>query len=97
MGARKFTGRRFPLLPIAEYVSPDQENSYQVSIARFELIHAVKRTYRKLLEALSEEVFPLYSKLAGAGYDFDQILCSARVSPFEALTEDGGLKEALLE
>jgi hypothetical protein len=97
MGARKLTRRKTPLLTGAEYVSPDPDNSNQVSIARLELIHAVRRTHRKFLEALSEDVFPFYSKLARAGYDFDQILCSPRVSPFEALTEDGGLKRALSE
>jgi hypothetical protein len=77
------------------YVSPEPDKSIQVFVARRELIEAVKRTYRRVLEALSEDVFPFYFNLARAGYDFDRILSSPTVSPYAALTEDGGLKQAI--
>jgi hypothetical protein len=87
----------------SEYVSPDSDNSEQVWRARLRLIEAAKQVCPKFLETLLTEVFPLYSRLAekGAlakeGYDFQKALWSdnPRVSPYEVLTEEGGLKAAL--
>ena len=55
--------------------------------------------YPTFLKELSADVFPLYCQLAKEGqlakgrYDFDRALWGK--SPYEALTEDGGLKSAL--
>lgn len=87
--------RKTPRLAYCEYVSADPDNSTQVWQARLRLIDTAKRVYPRFLKKLSTEVFPFYFKLAKNGYDFDEILWSSRVSPYEALTEDGGLKSAL--
>jgi hypothetical protein len=97
MDARKLTRRKTPLLAYSEYVSTDPDNSNQVWGARLELIEAVKRVIPQFLKALSDDVFPLYEALAKAGYDFDRILYSSAGSRYEALSEDGGLKQALSE
>ena len=87
--------RKTPRLAYPEYVSKDLDNSIQVWQARLELIAASRRVFPTFLEALSAEVFPFYSKLAQTGYKFDRILWSPTGSPYESLTEDGGLKRAL--
>jgi hypothetical protein len=48
-----------------------------------------------MLERLSGDVFPCYSRLAKQGYDFDRILSSPNVSPWDALPEDSELKPVL--
>ena len=83
-----------PRWAYCEYVSPDPENSTQVWIAQQELIETAKQVYPEFLEKLSTRVFPFYRKLAKKGYDFDGILWTS-VSPYEALTTEGGLKSAL--
>lgn len=78
-----------------EYVSPDTEISEEVYRARLELMKIVKQVFPNFLKKLSSDVFPLYEQLAKGGYDFDQILWT-NSSPYALLTEDGGLKAALL-
>ena len=91
--------RKAPSLALSEYVSPHAENSTELWRARLEMIEAVKRIYPKFLETLLAEVFPLYCQLAKAGKlakegnNFEKALWGD--SPYEALTEDGGLKSAL--
>ena len=88
--------RKTPNLAYCEYVSPDQGYSIEVGRARLQLIETVKRVYPTLLEKLAAEVFPHYCDLAEEGFEFDRILWSPpRVSPFEVLPEDSGLKSAL--
>jgi len=87
--------RKTPRLAYCEYVSAHPDNSSQVWRARLLLIETVKRVHPRFLETLSKEVFPFYRKLAKKGYDFDKILWSASVSPYDALTTEGGLKSAL--
>ena len=87
--------RKTPLLAYCEYVSPDPDNSIEVSRARMQLIEAAKRVYPEFLEKLSTEVFPFYSELAGQGYNFDNILWSPSISPSDALPQESGLKSAL--
>jgi hypothetical protein len=65
-------------------------------MARDELmVGSVKRVFPEFLEALSENVFPYFCKLANTGYDFDLIVCAPSGSQYESLTEDSGLKQAL--
>ena len=95
MDARNPTRRKTPRLAYCEYVSRDTDASSQVWLARLLLIETAKRVHPGFLETLSNGVFPFYRKLAKKGYDFDKILWSASVSPYAALTEEGGLKSAL--
>ena len=95
MDARNPTRRKTPRLAYCEYVSPDTDASSQVWLARLLLIETAKRVHPGFLETLSNGVFPFYRKLAKKGYDFDKILWSASVSPYDALTTEGGLKSAL--
>jgi hypothetical protein len=91
--------RTTPSLAFSEYVSPDSNNSFQVWQARLRLIEAAKRVYPIFLKKLSSDVFPLYCQLAKEGKlakgrnDFDKALWGK--SPYDALTDDGGLKSAL--
>jgi len=91
--------RTTPSLAFSEYVSRDSDNSVQVWQARLQVIEAAKRVFPIFLKKLSEDVFPLYCQLAKRGKlakgrnDFDKALWGD--SPYEALTEDGGLKSAL--
>jgi hypothetical protein len=91
--------RTTPPLAFSEYVSPDSDNSVQVWQARRRVIEAAKRVHPIFLEKLSADVFPLYSRLAKEGKlakgrnDFDKALWGK--SPYDALTDDGGLKLAL--
>jgi hypothetical protein len=91
--------RTTPPLAFSEYVSPDSDNSVEVWQARRQLIEAAKRVYPIFLKKLSTDVFPLYcqlakeDKLARGRNDFAKALWGK--SPFEALTDDGGLKLAL--
>lgn len=95
------TKRTTPSLAYSEYVSPDSDNSVQVWQARLQVIAAAKRVYPIFLKKLSADVFPLYGQLARKGKlakgrnDFEKALWGN--SPLEALTEDGGLKSALLK
>ena len=79
------TQRTTRLLASCEYVSKYPSNNSQTSGARRELIEAVNRVCPDFLTALSDRVFPLYAKLAKAGYDFDRILWSPQVSPYELI------------
>jgi hypothetical protein len=91
--------RTTPSLVLSEYVSPDSDNSVQVWQARLRVIEAAKRVYPIFLKKLSTDVFPLYCQLAKDGKlakgrnDFDKALWGK--SPYDALTDDGGLKSAL--
>ena len=91
--------RTIPSLAFSEYVSPDSDNSVQTWQARLGVIEAAKRVYPIFLEKLSADVFPLYCQLAKAGKlakgrnDFEKALWGK--SPYEALTDEGGLKSAL--
>jgi hypothetical protein len=93
--------RTTPSLAFSEYVSPDANNSFQVWQGRLRLIEAAKRVYPIFLKKLSSDVFPLYCQLAKEGKlakgrnDFDKALWGK--SPYDALTDDGGLKSALSE
>ena len=92
--------RSTPSLAFAEYVSPDPDNSVQVWLARLQVIEACKRVYPTFLEKLATDVFPIYCQLAQAGklakgrISFEKALRGR--SPWEALTQEGGLKAALL-
>ena len=91
--------RTTPSLAFAEYVSPDPDNSFQVWQARLRVIEAAKRVYPIFLKKLSADVFPLYCQLAKEGKlakgrnDFGKALWGK--SPYDALTDEGGLKSAL--
>jgi hypothetical protein len=91
--------RTTPPLAYSEYVSLDSDNSVQVWQARLRVIEAAKRVYPKFLEKLATDVFPLYCQLAKEGKlakgrnDFDKALWGK--FPYDALTDDGGLKLAL--
>jgi hypothetical protein len=91
--------RTTPSLAYSEYVSRDSDNSVQVWQARLRLIGAAKRVYPIFLKKLSADVFPLYCQLAKEGKlakgrnDFDKALWGK--SPYDALTDGGGLKSAL--
>jgi hypothetical protein len=93
--------RTTPSLAFSEYVSPDSDSSVQVWRARLQVIEAAKRVFPIFLRKLSADVFPLYCQLAKEGKlakgrnFFDKALWGN--SPFEALTDDGGLKAALAE
>ena len=89
--------RKTPLLAYCEYVSPDSDNSVEVSRARVQMIEAAKRVYPEFLEKLSTEVFPFYSELAGQEYNFDNILWSLSISPSDALPKESGLKSELFK
>jgi hypothetical protein len=88
-----------PSLVVSDYVSPDVDNSFQVWQARRQVIDATKRAYPIFLKKLLADVFPLYRQLAEQGklakgrYDLDKALWGK--SPYEALTDEGGLKSAL--
>jgi hypothetical protein len=85
MDARKLSRRKTPALVLCEYVSADPKSSLEVRAARLRLIEVAKCVYPRFLRTLSDEVFLLYEKLAMAGYDFDPILWSPEVSPFDML------------
>ena len=91
--------RTTPSLAFSEYVSPDADNSVQVWQARLRVIEAAKRVYPIFLKKLSADIFPLYCQLAKEGElakgrnDFDKALWGK--SPYDALTDEGGLKSAL--
>jgi hypothetical protein len=91
--------RTTPSLAGSEYVSPNSDNSVQVWRARLQAIEAARRVYPIFLRKLSADVFPLYDQLAKEGKlakgrnDFDKALWGK--FPYEALTDDGGLKSAL--
>jgi len=91
--------RATPSLAASEYVSPNSDSSVQVWRARLQLIEAAKRVLPIFLEKLSSDVFPLYFQLAKEGKlakgrnDFGKALWGK--SPFNALTDDGGLKSAI--
>lgn len=91
--------RKTPSLAVSEYVSPNLDNSVQVWRARLQVIEAAKRVFPIFLKKLSADVFPLYCQLAKEGKlakgrnDFDKALWGK--SPYDALTDDGGLKSAL--
>jgi hypothetical protein len=91
--------RTTPSLAVSEYVSPDVDNSSGVWRARLQLIEATKRVYPTFLKKLLTDVFPLYRQLAEQGklakgrYDFEKALWGK--CPYEALTDEGGLKSAL--
>jgi hypothetical protein len=85
MDARKLSRRKTPRLAYCEYVSADPKNSIEVWAARSELIKVATSVYPTFLQTLSEEVFPLFEKLAKAGHDFDLILWSPQTSPLVAL------------
>ena len=96
--------RKTPRLAFwGEYVLPDSENSEEVYRARLRLMETVKRVFPEFLKELSSAVLPSYSqlardeKLAKEGYDFETELWSDNhwCSPYDVLTEDGGLKSAL--
>lgn len=87
--------RKTPLLAYCEYVSPHPNNSIQVNRARLHLIDAVRRVYPRFLKRLSSDVYQFYPQLVSQGYDFDEILWSPRISPYDALPSDSALKEAL--
>lgn len=64
-------GRRInPRLTYSEYVSPHAEESTAVEIARRDLMDAIRRVYRPMLEKLLADVFPAYEQLAQSGFDF---------------------------
>jgi hypothetical protein len=91
--------RTTPPLAYSEYVSPNSDSSVQVWQARLRVIEAAKRVHPIFLEKLSTDVFPLYCQLAKEGKlakgrnDFDKAVWGK--SPYDALTDDGGLKLAL--
>jgi hypothetical protein len=91
--------RTTPSLTFSEYVAPDPEASVQVWRARLQVIEAARRVYPIFLRKLSADVFPLYRQLAQEGRlakgrnDFGKALWGN--SPYEALTDEGGLKSAL--
>lgn len=81
-----------------EYFSPDAETSEPVYRARLQLIAATKKVFPEFFKKLSTDVFPLYEQLANSGYEFDRVLWVARPqSPLGLLTDEGGLKQALLK
>jgi hypothetical protein len=86
-------------LAVSDYVSPNSESSVQVVRARLQLIEAAKRVFPAFLEKLATDVFPLYCQLAEKGKlakgknDFQKALWGK--SPYDALTDEGGLKVAL--
>jgi hypothetical protein len=86
-------------LPVAfsEYVSKNPDRSTQVWMARLEMIESTKQVFPDFLNSLLRNVFPLFCQLAKTGYDFDLILSAPRGSPYEALTNDCGLKQALFD
>jgi hypothetical protein len=94
------TERTTPPLTFGEYVSPDLDNSVQVWLARRQVIEASKRVYPTFLETLSTDVLPIYCQLAKTGQlakgriNFEKALWGK--FPWESLTDDGGLKTALL-
>jgi hypothetical protein len=64
-------GRRInPRLTYSEYVSPHAEESTAVEMARRDLMDAIRRVYRPMLEQLRRNVFPAYKELAQSGFDF---------------------------
>ncbi len=91
--------RTTPSLAYSEYTSTDSDQSVPVWQARLQVIEAAKRVYPVFLEKLSTDVFPLYCRLAQEGklakgrHDFDKALWGK--SPYEALTDEGGLKSAI--
>lgn len=85
--------RKTQRLAYCEYVSQDPSNSTQIQQARDMLFEAVKRVYPTLLQKLSFEVFPLYSRLAESGYQVEEMAYSR--TPYALLTADYGLKEGL--
>jgi len=90
------TQRKTSSLAYSEYVSPDSDRSIQVWLARLRVVDASRRVYPQFLNQLRSQVLPLYGPLAEGGYKFDSILWGRfKASPYELLTEDGGLKSAL--
>ena len=93
--------RTTPSLAFGDYVSPDPDNSVQVWLARRQVMEASQRVYPRFLKKLSTDVFPIYRRLAKAGklakgrINFEKALWGK--SPWEALTEEGGIKAALLQ
>jgi hypothetical protein len=95
--------RKTAPLTHSEYVAADRDNSSQTWQARLRLIETMKRVYPRFLERLSCDVFPLYrrlarqDKLAKPGHNFRKALWNLAplASPYEALTNSGGLKAAL--
>ena len=91
--------RTTPSLAASEYVSPNSDASVQVWRARLQVIEAAKRVFPTFLEKLSADVFSLYCQLAKEGKlakgrnDFHKALWGK--SPYDALTDEGGLKVAL--
>jgi hypothetical protein len=89
--------RKNPRLAYCEYVLPDSEHSTATEMARRDLMRAVERCHRVMLEKLSHSVFPAYAELAKSGFGFDDILWHPRLSPHTLIPETSPLKSALSE
>jgi hypothetical protein len=88
--------RETPHLAVwGEYFPADDENNQAVHRARLFLIDAVRKVFPRFFEKLSDDVFPWYEKLAQSGYKFNLILWTNH--PYDLLTDDGELKQALSE
>lgn len=68
-----------------EYFSQDPDESIQVSQARLLLFETVKISCPQMLQALSQDVFPLFRGLVAEGCVFQEIYGPAAVSPYEHL------------
>jgi hypothetical protein len=77
--------RKTPRLAPPEYVSRDPNKSSQVYWARIQLLEAVQRVYPAMLERLSTDVFPHYSRLAKLG-EFDRVPSVPGVSAIPKVT-----------
>ena len=86
--------RTNPRLAYCEYVLPTPDQSIATEMARRDLMRAVLRVHRTMLEKLSETVFPAYCELAESSFDFDAILSHPRLAPSTKIP-DGKLKVAL--
>jgi hypothetical protein len=66
----------------------------EAGYARERLLETVKRVYPEFLDKLAVDVFPLFKRMADAGFHFADVL-DGRDSPYHELAQEGGLKAAL--
>jgi hypothetical protein len=98
--------RKTPKLALfGEYVSSQPRSSEDVHQARRQLIELTLKVLPEFLRTLSSKVFPLFEQLAARDglskpdFNFQRTLnlwpCDPHAAPYDALTDEGGLKAEL--
>ena len=89
--------RKNPRLAYCEYVLPDSEHSTATEMARRDLMRAVERCHRGMLEKLSHDVFPAYSGWRNPGSSSTTSYGIPDSHPTRSFPKASRLKSALSE